>query len=114
MRNNKLRIMCVALGSVGLLTPIGVNAQTTPAPVKAEKIEVTGSNIKRVDAESASPITVITQEDIRRSGSTSVQELLNNLSVSAGSALTDISGGNGFSTGSATVALRFRSDAHPD
>ena len=107
MRNNKLRIICATLGSVGLLTHFAVGAQqaATP-PVKTEKIEVTGSNIKRVDAESASPITVITQEEIRRSGSTSVQELLNNLSVSAGSALTDISGGNGFSTGSATVALR--------
>ena len=81
----------------------------TPAPVatqKVEKIEVTGSNIKRVDAETSSPITVITAEEIKRTGATSVQELLNNLSISSGSALSEIDGGNGFSPGSATVALR--------
>ncbi len=87
-----------------LLLPAGISAQTTEA--KIEKIEVTGSNIKRVDAESASPITVITAEDIKRSGATSVQELLNNLSFTSGSALADVSSGNGFSPGSATVALR--------
>lgn len=79
---------------------------TVQAPQKVEKIEVTGSNVKRVDAETSSPITVITAEDIQRSGATSVQELLNNLSVSSGGALSDVDGGNGFSPGSATVALR--------
>ncbi|MEO8385676.1 MAG: Plug domain-containing protein, partial [Betaproteobacteria bacterium] len=78
----------------------------SPAPQQVEKVEVTGSNIKRVDAETASPITVITSEEIRRSGATTVQELLNNLSFSSGGALTDVSTGNGFAAGSATVALR--------
>ena len=76
------------------------------ASAKSRKIEVTGSNIKRVDAETSSPVTVITAEEIKRTGSTSVQELLNNLSISSGSALSDVDGGSGFSPGSATVALR--------
>jgi len=80
--------------------------QTPPTATKVEKIDVTGSNIKRVDAETSSPVTIITAEEIKRSGATSVQELLNNLSASSGSALTDVSAGNGFSQGSATVALR--------
>ncbi|MEQ1517700.1 MAG: TonB-dependent receptor, partial [Usitatibacteraceae bacterium] len=82
------------------------NAQQTSPPQQVEKIETIGSNVKRVDAETSSPITVITAADIKRSGATSVQELLNNLSISSGSALSDIDGGNGFSPGSATVALR--------
>lgn len=81
-------------------------APATPPTQKVEKIEVTGSNIKRVDAETSSPVTVITAEEIKRTGSTSVQELLNNLSISSGSALSDVDGGSGFSPGSATVALR--------
>ncbi len=100
---NSIAAIC-ALGVSGA-TPI-VMAQTTPAAQKVEKIEVTGSNIKRVDAETSSPITIITSEDIKHSGATSVQELLNTLSISSGSALSDIDGGNGFSPGSATVALR--------
>ena len=103
-----LSVSAIGIGSLTLLTT-AVTAQTPapqPAVQKVDKVEVTGSNIKRVDAESASPITVITSEDIRRSGATSVQELLNNLSMASGGALTDVSGGNGFAAGSATVALR--------
>ena len=101
---NIIASMCTgAIGSFGLT--FIVIAQT-PATQKVEKIEVTGSNIKRVDAESTSPITVITAEEIKRSGATSVQELLNNLPIVAGGALNDTNSGNGFSPGSATVALR--------
>ena len=45
-------------------------------PTKLEKIEVTGSTIKRTDTETASPLQVIKAADIKRSGVTSVSELL--------------------------------------
>ena len=80
MRNNKLRIICAALGSAGLLTHFAVGAQTATTPaVKAEKIEVTGSNIKRVDAETTSVVQVLTKQDIERSGVATVADLLDHL-----------------------------------
>src|SRR5687768_15684649 len=50
-----------------------------PAAAQAprEKIEVTGSNIKRVDVEGPSPILVLTREDIERTGATNAFELMN-------------------------------------
>lgn len=44
---------------------------------RVEKIEVTGSNIKRVEGEGPSAIVVMTREEIDRSGATTVYELLN-------------------------------------
>ena len=44
---------------------------------KIEKIEVTGSNIKRVEAEGPSAIVILTREDIDRSGATNAYELMN-------------------------------------
>ncbi|MFN6170725.1 MAG: hypothetical protein ACK46J_11910, partial [Burkholderiales bacterium] len=44
-------------------TPAAAPAPAAPA-VKAEKIEVTGSSIKRIEGESALPVQVITREDI--------------------------------------------------
>lgn len=44
--------------------------------VKLEKEQVTGSHIKQIDIEGASPIAVISREDIELSGITSVAELL--------------------------------------
>jgi iron complex outermembrane recepter protein len=99
-----------SLGAVGALSLMSIlvaqSLYAQQAPAKVEKIEVTGSNIKRVDAEGTVPITIISSEEIRRSGATTIQELLNDLPISSGSALTDLTGGNGFSTGSASVALR--------
>src|SRR5258706_8499954 len=45
-------------------------------PTKGERIEVTGSNIKRVEGETALPVTVITREEIDKSGATNAVELL--------------------------------------
>lgn len=55
--------------------------QTTDTQQKAstlEKIEVTGSRIKRAEVEGALPVTVITRKDIEVSGKTTVADLLQN------------------------------------
>jgi iron complex outermembrane receptor protein len=45
------------------------------------RIEVTGTNIRRADAETAVPVQVITREDIERGGSATVAELMSKLSA---------------------------------
>ena len=45
------------------------------------KVEVTGSNIKRVEGEGALPVQVITREEIDKSGATNVEELLQTISA---------------------------------
>jgi iron complex outermembrane recepter protein len=59
----------LALGGV-LLSPVATQAQ------EAQRIEVTGSRIKSISADSPSPLQVLTSEDIAKSGATNVQELL--------------------------------------
>jgi iron complex outermembrane recepter protein len=46
-------------------------------------VTVTGSRIKRVDAEGASPVNVITREEIERSGEVSVADVLRNTTFSS-------------------------------
>ncbi len=60
------------------------------------KIVVTGSRIKRVDAETAAPVQMIDREEIIQTGLTSVGDILQNIPA-AGSALntTFNNGGNG-------------------
>lgn len=50
--------------------------QASAADTKTERIEVTGSRIKRTDIEGASPVTVISGADIALSGFSSVEEIL--------------------------------------
>jgi iron complex outermembrane recepter protein len=96
-----------ALAVAATLLSLHAAAQTAPAaptataPVKAEKIEVTGSSIKRIEGESALPVQIITREDIDKSGSTTAAELLTKISASAaaltdGAHFSDIAGQRGF------------------
>ena len=45
------------------------------------RIEVTGSNIRRTDVETALPVQVITREDIERTGATTAGELMSKVSA---------------------------------
>ena len=68
----------VALWVAAALAPAAALAQQA---AKVETIEVTGSNIKRVDAETAAPIQIIRRDDIENSGKASVGEYLQTLAI---------------------------------
>ncbi|WP_457426196.1 TonB-dependent receptor plug domain-containing protein, partial [Roseateles sp. P5_E7] len=51
---------------------------------RLERIEITGSSIKRIDAETAVPLTIVTRESIDKSGASNVQELVDRLSSNNG------------------------------
>jgi iron complex outermembrane receptor protein len=78
--------------------------QATPAPPVA-RVEVTGSNIRRAQSETASSVLTVNRADIERSGRQTVAELLQTLAVdNAGSVPTSF--GNGFAAGASGVSLR--------
>jgi iron complex outermembrane recepter protein len=69
----------------GVITiPAFANADENTDDEKVERIEVTGSRIKRADMETASPVSVITSVDISMSGISNVEDLLQEMSFSAG------------------------------
>jgi len=69
-----------------------------------ERIQVTGSRIKRTDVEGAAPVTTITSDDILKMGVTNVGDMLQNLTSSAGAALNTAVNNGG--DGSITFSLR--------
>lgn len=75
-------------------------------PVNLERITVTGSNIRRIDAETALPVQVITAEDINRSGKMSVTELLQSLTANGSGGMTDAGSFGRFAYGSTGISLR--------
>lgn len=78
-----------------MLGAIGVSHQAFAAEdvQKAEKIEITGSSIKRINKEGALPVQQIKREDIVRSGATSVAELIQKLPAMQGFTIADIAAG---------------------
>ena len=67
----------VGTGSVALGTAaFAQQATDTTTPPSDIKINVTGTNIKRVEGEGALPVTVLTRQDIDRTGATTAMELM--------------------------------------
>lgn len=63
-------------------------AQAASGTEPVQKVEVTGSSIKRISAETALPLQTISREDIAKSGVTTAAELMSKISASS-AALTD-------------------------
>ena len=85
-RMNKLSLALAQVLGAGVAMTMAatpVLAQTQQAQ-RTEKIEVTGSNIKRIEGETALPVTVITREEINRSGAQTAAELIDKLSANSG------------------------------
>lgn len=95
----------LAIAIAATFVTVGVAYAQTPQ--KVEKVEITGSNIKRIDSEGPLPVIVIKREDIEASGKTTVNELLSNLTVVSGGSFSEATNaGNTFAPGTASVSLR--------
>ncbi|MBA3666963.1 MAG: TonB-dependent receptor [Sphingomonas sp.] len=88
-----------------------VEAQPTPSvaatgePVSETKdIVVTGTRIPSANLESAAPVTVVSSQDLKLSGTTRVEDLLNSLPSVGASQSSGLSNG---ATGTAEVDLRY-------
>jgi outer membrane receptor protein involved in Fe transport len=83
MNKSKLALAMSLAGS--MLYPSYTNAvENANGADELERIQVTGSRIKRSDLENASPVTVISAEQINMTGISNVENLLQEMSFSAG------------------------------
>jgi iron complex outermembrane recepter protein len=108
-------LACVAgVGAAIVVSGAAAQAQNPDVPSNTRpqarpdiRVEVTGSNIRRVEGEGALPVTVITREQIERSGATTAMELLQQVSSNNSLGATTISNSVGALTLSAqTASLR--------
>lgn len=74
--------LVLAFGGSLAIVSLPAVSQTQQAAA-TERVEVTGSRIKRAESEGALPVTVITREALEGSGATSVAEFVRNVSFAA-------------------------------
>jgi iron complex outermembrane recepter protein len=104
--NTKKKFLAVAvLNGIASIAGAGAAHAQTAEVQKVERVEVTGSNIKRIDQESAAPVLVITRENIERSGQSTVSDLLRSMTINNGGAF-DEKFTNSFAPGTSGVSLR--------
>src|SRR5271156_162399 len=102
------RLMAVGVAMGGLVAAQISSAQTAPKSQidpELETITVTGSHLRRTDTDTPSPVQVISSEDLKKSGFTSTQQVLNNLTANGQGTLSQSFSG-AFASGAAGIALR--------
>ncbi|MGJ9420259.1 TonB-dependent receptor [Massilia sp. CMS3.1] len=99
-------LLASAFGTLAI--PSLAFAQTPDATQRMERVIVTGSSIKRIDGETALPVQILKREDIERTGASSTEELVKQLSsLSSAGSSTTAANASGYGGGSiATVSLR--------
>lgn len=105
-----VKSLLIAFGSTAasaLLMAGSVSAQQQDQQQaqKLERVEVTGTNIKRSDVETAAPVTIITREEIARSGKQNIAEVVQTVSANNQGSIP-ASFTSGFAAGSAGISLR--------
>ena len=106
MKQHRLKFLAHAVLLAIAPAAMAQTAATPASTQKVEKIEITGSNIKRIDSETSSNIQIISREEIQKSGVNTVAELLREVPSIGGGALQDFDGGSGFSRSTTSASLR--------
>lgn len=106
--SRSLRLMFsggVALLGIGALAQPALAQQTDTTAAPVQRVEITGSSIRRVDTETPSPVQIITADDMKKSGYTSVSEVLQNITANGQGTLSQ-GFSQAFASGASGIALR--------
>ncbi|MET3106871.1 iron complex outermembrane receptor protein [Oxalobacteraceae bacterium GrIS 2.11] len=91
---------------IGMLAQPALAQQADTAPAASvQRVEITGSSIRRVDAETPSPVQVISSEDLKKSGYTSISQVLTNITANGQGTLSQGFAG-AFAGGASGISLR--------
>jgi len=80
-------------------------SQASDGSTQLEKVVVTGTQIKRVDAETPSPVQVLSADDLKKSGYTTISDVLMSITANGAGTLSN-SNSEAFAGGASGVALR--------
>ena len=79
-----LRLLCTAMLAASSQAALAQSAEETTAPAM-QRVEVTGSSIKRLVSETATPLSIFRAEDFARQGLSTAQEVLGKIPSNASS-----------------------------
>ncbi len=92
----KLNRLVGQLAVLGLAAHVGAVLAQSETGAKLERVEVTGSSIKRLADEGALPLEVLTADEVRQKGLTSAEDVLRSLSANAANANNAVSSNSVF------------------
>ncbi|MFN4115853.1 MAG: TonB-dependent receptor plug domain-containing protein, partial [Inhella sp.] len=84
----------------------GAAAAQEAAPQQLERVVVTGSSIKRLAAETASPVQIVSRTEIKQTGANTVRQVLDTITATTTGELRDDGAATSFASGATGVSMR--------
>src|SRR3989449_1995811 len=110
MKRTNARGVVATSVSIAVGTALGFVLAASPALAQQpiERVEITGSSIKRIEAETALPVQIITRDEIEKTGATNVESFLQGLGVALqGNTNSVVATASGATTGGvSSISLR--------
>ncbi|HWJ96263.1 MAG TPA: TonB-dependent receptor plug domain-containing protein, partial [Telluria sp.] len=100
----KRSVIAVAL-TLGA-APLAMAQNSTTGGDQIQRVVVTGSNIKRIDGETSSPVLVLKREDIKATGANTVRQVLDTLTAFDTGTLRDDGSSTSFAKGASGASVR--------
>ena len=105
MRKNTQLSLSLSAAAALLCCAQAAQAQAQDT-TQLQRVEVTGSNIKRLASETASPVQVYNREEIRRTGANTVRQVLDTLTSTSSTEIRDDGNNTSFASGASGVSMR--------
>jgi len=105
---NRRSVAALLIGTTALVAPAFAYAQSTSSSSSStavQEVVVTGTQIKRFNTETVSPVQVISANAMKLSGYTSVTDILQNVTANGAGALSS-NNSEAFAGGASGIALR--------
>ena len=100
-KRGKLRLAAAQALGAGIAFSVATSVFAQQA-AQRERIEVTGSNIKRIEGETALPVTVITRYDIEKMGAKSTEDVVRHITANT-AMYSDTTQGVGYAVSNANL-----------
>jgi iron complex outermembrane receptor protein len=101
-------LAAIPLAAIAQDSTTSTTTDTTKTPAanqQVQRVEVTGSRIRRTDVETPSPVQIISAKELKQTGYTSVSEVLRNITANGQGTLSQSFSG-AFAAGASGISLR--------
>jgi outer membrane receptor protein involved in Fe transport len=99
-------IVALGAGTLAAQTPASTTTPPATETTKLEKFEVTGSRIKRIDAETPQPVIRLTEMDFKATGFSTLGDAIRAIPSISGQSLVSTDGGTSFTPGVSSFNFR--------
>lgn len=106
MKNPTMKKNAISIALALAFTPAVYAQEAVQAEPKIQRVEITGSSIKRTDSETAASVQVLSRKDIERTGEHTVLGLLTSTAAISANINSANSSSGSFATGSSGVSMR--------